>query len=71
MTTAQEIIKETEELLVKTYNAQPVVMDRGDGVYAWDTDGKKYLDFAAGIAVASLGHNIQSYWRRSPPKPHA
>lgn len=57
MTTTQEIIKETEELLVKTYNAQPVVMDRGDGVYAWDTDGKKYLDFAAGIAVASLGHN--------------
>ncbi len=56
MTNATDIIKKTEELLVATYNAQPVVMDRGDGVYAWDTDGKKYLDFAAGIAVASLGH---------------
>ncbi len=56
MTNTTEIIKKTEELLVATYNAQPVVMDRGDGVYSWDTDGKKYLDFAAGIAVASLGH---------------
>ncbi len=56
MTQTQDIIKETEELLVATYNSQPVVMDRGEGCYAYDTDGKKYLDFAAGIAVASLGH---------------
>lgn len=56
MTNATDIIKKTEELLVKTYNAQAVVMDHGDGCYAWDTDGKKYVDFAAGIAVASLGH---------------
>lgn len=56
MTKTQDIITKTDKLLVNTYNAQPVVMDRGDGVYAWDTDGKKYLDFAAGIAVASLGH---------------
>lgn len=54
--TAQEIIKKTEDILVNTYNAQPVVMDRGEGVYSYDTDGKKYIDFAAGIAVASLGH---------------
>ncbi len=56
MTNANEIIKQTEELLVKTYNSQPVVMDHAKGCYAYDTDGKKYLDFAAGIAVASLGH---------------
>ncbi len=56
MTTANEIIKQTEEILVNTYNSQPVVMDHGKGCYAYDTDGKKYLDFAAGIAVASLGH---------------
>lgn len=56
MTNAQDIIKKTESLLVATYKAQPVVMDHGDGVYAYDTDGKKYVDFAAGIAVASLGH---------------
>ncbi len=56
MTNATDIIKQTEDLLVKTYNAQPVVMDRGEGCYSYDTEGTKYLDFAAGIAVASLGH---------------
>ncbi len=56
MTNATDIIKRTEDILVKTYNAQPVVMDRGAGCYSYDTDGTKYLDFAAGIAVASLGH---------------
>lgn len=54
--TTQSIIAETEKLLISTYTAQPVVMSHGQGVYAYDTDGKKYLDFAAGIAVASLGH---------------
>ncbi|MCB1563356.1 MAG: acetylornithine/succinylornithine family transaminase [Alphaproteobacteria bacterium] len=53
---AQRIIDDTFDVLVKTYAPQPVVMDRGQGCRAWDTDGKEYLDFAAGIAVASLGH---------------
>ncbi len=53
---AQKIIEDTFKVLVKTYNPQPVVMDHGKGIYAFDTDGKKYVDFAAGIAVASLGH---------------
>ena len=56
MSDAQNIIDETFERLVKTYSPQPVVLDRGEGCYAWDTDGKKYLDCAAGIAVAALGH---------------
>jgi len=56
MTKTHDIIKKTEELLVATYKSQPVVMDRGEGCYSYDTDGKKYIDFAAGIAVASLGH---------------
>ena len=54
--TTQDIIKETEKLLVGTYVAQPIVMERGENIYAYDSDGKKYLDFAAGIAVSSLGH---------------
>ena len=54
--TAQEIIDRTKAVLVSTYDAQPVALDHGQGCYAYDTDGKKYLDFAAGIAVASLGH---------------
>lgn len=53
---AKDIIAESEKLLISTYTAQPVVMSHGEGIYAWDTDGKKYIDFAAGIAVASLGH---------------
>lgn len=53
---AQDIIEQTKNLLIETYTSQPVVMDHGDGCYAWDTDGKKYVDFAGGIAVASLGH---------------
>ncbi len=53
---AQKIIDESFGYLVKTYAPQPVVMDYGEGCYAYDTDGKKYLDCAAGIAVASLGH---------------
>lgn len=54
--TVQTIIDQTFDLLVRTYEPQPVVMDYGCGVYAYDTEGKKYLDCAAGIAVASLGH---------------
>lgn len=34
----------------------PVTLERGEGIHAWDTDGKKYLDFVAGWAVNSLGH---------------
>ncbi len=56
MTDAQEIIKQSKEIFVKTYNWQPVVMDHAKGSYAYDSEGKKYLDFAAAIAVASLGH---------------
>ncbi len=53
---AQTIIDESFKRLIKTYAPQPVVLDRGEGVYVYDTDGKKYIDFAAGIAVAALGH---------------
>ncbi len=49
-------IEETEQGLVHTYNRFPVVLDRGEGVYLYDTEGKQYLDFAAGIAVCGLGY---------------
>lgn len=52
----QKIIEETKELTLKTYGLQPVIIDSAKGVYCYDTKGKEYLDFAAGIAVASLGH---------------
>ena len=49
-------IEETEKGLVHTYNRFPVVLEKGKGVYLYDTAGKKYLDFAAGIAVCGLGY---------------
>lgn len=46
-----------EEKLLHTYNRFQIAIDHGEGVYLYDTDGKKYLDFQAGIAVYSLGYS--------------
>ncbi len=53
----QQYIDKAEENIYKTYNRFSLVLDKGDGVYLYDTDGKKYLDFAAGIAVCAFGYN--------------
>lgn len=49
-------IETAESALLHTYNRYQIVLEKGEGVYLYDTDGKKYLDFAAGIAVCSLGY---------------
>lgn len=54
-------MEETNSELVHTYNRFPVVLDHGEGVYLYDTEGKKYLDFAAGIAVCGLGYSNEEY----------
>lgn len=54
-------IQESEENLLHIYNRFPVVLDHGEGVYLYDTDGKKYLDFAAGIAVTGLGYHNKEF----------
>ncbi len=54
-----EYMQATDNNLVHTYNRFPVTLDRGEGVYIYDTEGKKYLDFAAGIAVSGLGYGSQ------------
>ena len=54
-------MEETNLELVHTYNRFPVVLDHGEGVYLYDTEGKKYLDFAAGIAVCGLGYSNEEY----------
>lgn len=54
-------IEEAERDLLHTYNRYQIVLDRGEGVYLYDTDGKKYLDFVAGIAVFALGYGNQEY----------
>ncbi len=50
------IIEDSESYLMSTYARLPVAFVRGEGVKLWDTDGKEYTDFIAGIAVAGLGH---------------
>ncbi len=54
-------IEEAEQELMRTYSRYQIVFDRGDGMYLYDTEGKKYLDFAAGIAVFALGYNFKAY----------
>lgn len=56
-----KIIDKAEQYLFHTYNRYQFVLDHGDGVYLYDTDGKQYLDFAAGIAVFALGYNNRKY----------
>jgi acetylornithine aminotransferase/acetylornithine/N-succinyldiaminopimelate aminotransferase len=45
------------DLLLPTYERQPILFERGRGVYLWDADDKRYLDFLSGIGVNALGHN--------------
>ncbi len=57
----QEYMDAAESSLLHTYNRFPLVLDHGEGVYLYDTDGKKYLDFAAGIAVCALGYSNEAH----------
>jgi len=52
-----EIIAQCNKVIIGTYRRQPVVLVKGSGARVWDSDGKEYLDFVAGIAVCSLGHS--------------
>lgn len=54
-------IEEAEVSILHTYNRFPVVFEKGEGVHLYDTQGKKYLDFAAGIAVNALGYHYPGY----------
>ena len=54
--TMKEYINEAEEALLHTYNRYQIVLDKGEGVWLYDLEGKKYLDFMAGIAVFALGY---------------
>lgn len=54
-------IKDAENNILHTYNRFQVVFDHGEDVYLYDTDGKEYLDFAAGIAVQAFGYHNKEY----------
>ncbi len=51
-----EIIHQADQVLASTYKRQPLLLNKGQGYRLWDSEGREYLDFIAGIAVCSLGH---------------
>ena len=55
------MIDQAEQDLLHTYNRYQIVLDRGDGMYLYDINGKKYLDFMSGIAVFALGYGNKAY----------
>ncbi|MDY5539930.1 MAG: aspartate aminotransferase family protein [Lachnospiraceae bacterium] len=58
---SSECMERAEQVVLHTYNRFPVVLDHGEGVYLYDTEGKAYLDFGAGIAVCALGYGDEAY----------
>jgi predicted acetylornithine/succinylornithine family transaminase len=51
-----DIIKDGQSYLMNTYSRQPLVLVKGRGATVYDSDGREYLDFLAGVAVNNLGH---------------
>jgi acetylornithine/N-succinyldiaminopimelate aminotransferase len=56
MTLTQEIIDRERQFLLPTYNRYPIALERGKGVFLYDCNGRRYLDFVAGLGVNALGH---------------
>lgn len=56
MTTPNEVVERERRFLLPTYNRYPVVLSRGKGVFLFDLEGDRYLDFVAGLGVNALGH---------------
>ena len=57
----EQVIHKAESLLMHTYNRFPMVLDHGEGMYLYETDGTKYLDFGSGIGVYALGYGNKEY----------
>jgi predicted acetylornithine/succinylornithine family transaminase len=55
--TTDELIALSDKYIMSTYKRYPIVLVRGFGTKVWDSNGKEYLDFVAGIAVCNLGHS--------------
>lgn len=61
MMNTEQCMEKTEQYVLHTYNRNKIALERGKGVYLYDAEGKKYLDFAAGIAVFALGYGNEDY----------
>lgn len=62
--TASDLLAIADRTFIKNYRQQPVVLARGAGAELWDTDGRRFLDMTAGIAVCCLGHAHPELTRR-------
>jgi len=56
MTSQQQIIEQTDRRSAHNYNPLPLVLEKGDGIWVWDTDGKKYLDCLSAYSAVNQGH---------------
>jgi len=56
MAKTDEIIQRERRFLLPTYNRYPIALERGKGVFLYDCEGNRYLDFVAGLGVNALGH---------------
>jgi predicted acetylornithine/succinylornithine family transaminase len=52
----EALIQKAKKYIANTYNRYPIVATKGEGCWIWDLNGRRYLDFLAGIAVCNLGH---------------
>jgi acetylornithine aminotransferase len=52
-----ELMAQADQVMAKTYKRFPIVLDKGSGCFLYDTEGRRYTDFVAGIAVCNLGHS--------------
>lgn len=55
----EKLIKKGQEVFLNTYKPLPIVIEKGDGNYVFDSEGNKYLDFVAGIATNALGYSYE------------
>ena len=61
MTKTSNIIDKVENNIIHTYNRYQIALDSGSGMYLYDVEGKKYLDFGSGIGVFALGYGNKEY----------
>ncbi len=58
---SKEIVDLTDQNIIPMYNRHHIVLEKGEGVYLFDVEGKKYLDFCSGIGVYALGYKNEAY----------
>lgn len=61
VTKTSNIIDKVENNIIHTYNRYQIALDEGEGMYLYDVEGKKYLDFGSGIGVFALGYGNKEY----------